>query len=52
VALADQRRLATHAAVLTQVHLARLQLINASSQFPRRQLYSTDQNASRADAHP
>lgn len=35
VALADQRRMAVQMAVLTQVHLARLQLINASGQFAR-----------------
>lgn len=35
VALADQRRVAVQMAVLTQVHLARLQLQNASSQFER-----------------
>lgn len=35
VALADQRRVAMHMAVLTQVHLARLQLANASGQFER-----------------
>ncbi len=35
VALADQRRVAVQMAVLTQVHLARLQLLNSSSQFER-----------------
>lgn len=35
VALADQRRMATQMAVLTQVHLARLQLLNARNQFER-----------------
>lgn len=35
VALADQRRMATQMAVLTQVHLARLQLANARNQFER-----------------
>jgi len=35
VKLADQRRMATQLAVVTQVHLARLQLINASKQFDR-----------------
>lgn len=35
VALADQRRLATQAAVLSQVHLSRLQVVNARSQFDR-----------------
>jgi outer membrane protein TolC len=44
VALADQRRLATQMAVISQVHLARLQLINARSQFQRADaIYSTDQ---------
>lgn len=43
VALADQRRMATQMAVLTQVHLARLQLINARSQFERAEdVYATD----------
>ena len=35
VALADQRRVAMQMAVITQVHLARLQLSNARSQFAR-----------------
>jgi outer membrane protein TolC len=35
VALADQRRMTTQLAVLTQVHLARLQLLNARKQFDR-----------------
>ena len=35
VALADQRRMAVRIAVLTQVHLARMQLLNASSQYAR-----------------
>jgi outer membrane protein TolC len=35
VALADQRRLAMQMSVLTQVHLARIALINARSQFTR-----------------
>jgi outer membrane protein TolC len=35
VALADQRRMATQLAVLSQVHLARLQLLNARKQFDR-----------------
>jgi outer membrane protein TolC len=44
VALADQRRLATQMAVVSQVHLARLQLLNARSQFSRADaIYSTDQ---------
>jgi hypothetical protein len=44
VALADQRRLATQMAVVSQLHLARLQLVNARSQFSRADaIYSTDQ---------
>lgn len=35
VKLADQRRMATQLAVLTQVHVARLQLLNARKQFDR-----------------
>jgi outer membrane protein TolC len=43
VALADQRRVATHLAVLTQVHLARLNLANARGQFDRADaIYNTD----------
>jgi outer membrane protein TolC len=43
VALADQRRMAIRMAVITQVHLARMQLLNASSQYSRAQLiYETD----------
>lgn len=43
VALADQRRVAAQAAVLTQVHLSRLQAINARSQFDRADaIYETD----------
>jgi outer membrane protein TolC len=43
VALADQRRMATQAAVLTQVHLSRLQVINARSQYDRADaIYDTD----------
>ncbi len=43
VALADQRRMATQLSVLTQVHLSRLQLIHARSQFDRAQaIYETD----------
>ena len=43
VALADQRRMATQMAVLSQVHLARLQLLNARNQFDRADsIYSTD----------
>jgi len=44
VTLADQRRVATQMAVVMQVHLARLQLANARSQFARADaIYSTDQ---------
>ncbi|MDD2727970.1 TolC family protein [Malikia sp.] len=44
VSLADQRRVATQMAVVTQVHLARLQLANARSQFARADaIYATDQ---------
>lgn len=44
VALADQRRMATQLTVLTQVHLARLQLLNAKSQFARADtIYKVDQ---------
>lgn len=43
VALADQRRVAGHLAVLTQVHLARLNLANARGQFDRADsIYETD----------
>lgn len=43
VALADQRRVAAQAAVLTQVHLSRLQVQNARSQYDRADaIYSTD----------
>ena len=43
VALADQRRVAAQAAVLTQVHLSRLQVINARSQYDRADaIYETD----------
>jgi outer membrane protein TolC len=43
VALADQRRVTTQMAVITQVHLARLQLINARGQFDRADaIYLTD----------
>ena len=44
VSLADQRRVATQMAVVMQVHLARLQLANARSQFARADaIYATDQ---------
>ena len=44
VALADQRRVATQIAVLTQVHIARLQLLNARNQFERADaIYLADQ---------
>ena len=43
VTLAEQRRMASQAAVLTQVHLSRLQFINARSQFERADaIYDTD----------
>ena len=43
VKLADQRRMATQLAVLTQVHVARLQLLNARKQFDRADsIYSAD----------
>ncbi len=48
VALADQRRVTTQMAVLTQVHLARLQLTNARSQFARADAINvTDQKIAR-----
>lgn len=44
-ALADQRRIAAHAAVLAQVHLSRLQVINARSQYERADaIFETDNN--------
>ena len=44
VALADQRRVATQMAVITQVHLARLQFAHARHQFTRADaIYNTDQ---------
>lgn len=43
VALADQRRMATQLTVLTQVNLARQQLLNARKQFDRAEaIYVTD----------
>ena len=43
VALADQRRMATQLGVITQVHLARLQLMNARAQFERAEaIFDTD----------
>jgi outer membrane protein TolC len=43
VKLADQRRMSTQLAVLSQVHLARLQLLNARKQFERADtIYSAD----------
>lgn len=43
VALADQRRMATQVAVISQVHLARLHLLNARNQFERADaIYVTD----------
>ncbi len=45
VVLADQRRLAAHAAVLTQVHLARQALFNARDQLARaRDIHDTDED--------
>lgn len=47
VKLADQRRMATQMAVLTQLHLIRLQLLNARSQFARaEEVHATDQRIS------
>lgn len=47
VELADQRRMATQSAVLTQVHLSRLQVINARSQYDRADaIYETDKRIS------
>ncbi len=44
VTLSDQRRVAAQMAVVMQVHLARLQLANARSQFARADaIYGTDQ---------
>ncbi len=44
IALADQRRVAAHMAVIAQVHLARLQLGNALRQYERAgQIFETDQ---------
>jgi outer membrane protein TolC len=43
VALADQRRVAAQMSVLTQVHLSRLQVINARNQYERADaIFSTD----------
>ena len=43
IALADLRRVTAQAAVITQVHLSRLQLANANAQLNRaREIYSTD----------
>lgn len=43
VTLAEQKRMATQLAVIAQVHLARLQLINARAQFERAEaIYDTD----------
>jgi outer membrane protein TolC len=43
VALADQRRVAAQMSVLTQVHLSRLQVINARNQYDRADaIYVTD----------
>lgn len=47
VKLADQRRMATQMAVLTQLHLVRLQLLNARSQFARaEEVLATDKRIS------
>jgi outer membrane protein TolC len=47
VKLADQRRMATQMAVLTQLHLVRLQFLNARSQFARaEEVYDTDRRIS------
>ncbi|MDQ7744960.1 TolC family protein [Hydrogenophaga pseudoflava] len=47
VKLADQRRMATQMAVLTQLHLVRLQFLNARSQFARaEEVYATDRRIS------
>lgn len=47
VRLADQRRMATQMAVLTQLHLGRLQLLNARSQFSRaEEVFATDKRIS------
>ena len=47
VTLADQRRMAMQMTVLTQVHLARLGLINSRSQFDRADaIYDTDKKIS------
>ena len=44
VTLAEQRRMAMQLAVVTQMHLARLQLISARNQFDRANaIYTTDQ---------
>lgn len=55
VTLADQRRVTTHMAVIAQVHLARLALINATTQFRRAEaIWDTDkklaENISRREA--
>lgn len=47
VKLADQRRMASQMAVLTQLHLVRLQFLNARSQFARaEEVYETDRRIS------
>lgn len=44
VALADLRRVASHASVVTQVHLARQMLFNANTQYERaNEIYAADQ---------
>ncbi len=47
VKLADQRRVATQMGVIAQVHLARMNLVNAKSQFERaNEIYNTDKKIS------
>ena len=47
VALSDQRRVAAQLAVITQVHLARLQLVNARNQYEHADaIYATDRKIS------
>lgn len=47
VALAEQRRVAMHMAVVTQMHLARLQLVSARNQFDRADaIFKTDERIS------
>lgn len=47
VTLAEQRRVAMHMAVVTQMHLARLQLVSTRAQFARADaIYKTDERIS------